>query len=89
MRTGIGRLDDLGNLDNAGTGVGRNDVTALALQTDGKIVIGGSFTSFNGTARNRIARLNSDGTLDTTFLAAGSGANGDYQPSRFRRTARF
>src|SRR6185436_16067960 len=77
VRTGIARLDNLGNLDSAGTAVARNDVAAVALQSDGKIVIGGSFTSFNGTARNRIARLNSDGTLDTTFLAAGSGANGD------------
>ena len=77
VRTGIARLDDTGNLDNAGTGVARNDVTAVVVQSDGKIVIGGTFTSFNGTARNRIARLNSDGTLDTTFLAAGSGANGD------------
>jgi len=77
VRTGIARLDNLGNLDNAGTGVGRNDVTAVALQSDGKVVIGGSFTSFAGTARNRIARLNGDGTLDTTFLAGGSGASGD------------
>ncbi|HWP56000.1 MAG TPA: hypothetical protein VN476_17850, partial [Pyrinomonadaceae bacterium] len=77
VRTGIARLDNVGNLDNAGTGVARNDVTAVALQSDGRILIGGSFTTFSGTARNRIARLNSDGTLDTTFLAAGAGANGD------------
>jgi uncharacterized delta-60 repeat protein len=77
VRTGIARLDNTGTLDNAGAGVARNDVTAVAVQADGKIMIGGSFTIFNGTARNRIARLNGDGTLDTTFLAAGSGANGD------------
>jgi uncharacterized delta-60 repeat protein len=77
VRIGIARLDDSGNLDNAGTGVGRNDVTTVGLQSDGKVVIGGTFTSFAGTARNRIARLNSDGTLDTTFLVSGSGANGD------------
>ncbi len=34
----------------------------------------GDFTSFNGTGRNRVARLNSDGTLDTAFNS-GSGAN--------------
>ena len=77
VRVGVARLDDLGNLDNAGTGVARNDVTAVALQSDGKLVIGGTFTSFAGTARNRVARLNGDGTLDTTFLSSGSGANGD------------
>ncbi len=44
-------------------------ITSVAYQADGKILIGGFFTTYNGTARNRIARLNSDGTLDTTFNA--------------------
>jgi uncharacterized delta-60 repeat protein len=47
---------------------------ALMLQPDGKILIGGDFTSFNGTARSRVARLNSDGALDPTF-DPGSGAS--------------
>jgi uncharacterized delta-60 repeat protein len=42
-------------------------VKAIALQPDGKVVIGGSFTSVSSTTRNSIARLNSDGTLDTSF----------------------
>jgi uncharacterized delta-60 repeat protein len=42
-------------------------VVALVLQADGAVLIGGSFTSVNGASRNGIARLNSDGTLDTTF----------------------
>ncbi|MBK7392594.1 MAG: delta-60 repeat domain-containing protein [Chloracidobacterium sp.] len=37
------------------------------MQPDGKILIGGIFTSILGTARNNIARLNTDGTLDTAF----------------------
>lgn len=49
-------------------------VLAVAVQTDGKIVIGGWFTSVNGVSRNRLARLNADGSLDTTFKP-GSGAN--------------
>ncbi len=77
VRAGIARLDSAGGLDTAGAGVGRNDVTVLAVQSDAKILIGGTFVNFNGTARNRVARLNGDGTLDTTFLASGSGANGD------------
>ena len=35
---------------------------------DGKIIIGGSFTTFNGLTRNRIARLKTDGSLDLTFI---------------------
>jgi len=37
------------------------------LQADGKVLIGGEFTSYNGTTANHIARLNTDGSLDTTF----------------------
>jgi hypothetical protein len=32
----------------------------------GKIVIGGRFSNFNGSC-NRLARLNADGSLDTSF----------------------
>lgn len=57
-------------------GAGANDaILTVAIQDDGKILIGGDFTTFDGTARNRIARLNSDGSLDTGF-DPGSGANG-------------
>jgi uncharacterized delta-60 repeat protein len=37
------------------------------VQADGKILVGGYFTMLGGVARSRIGRLNSDGTLDTTF----------------------
>ena len=37
------------------------------MQPDGKILIGGIFTSVLGVARSNIARLNADGTLDTAF----------------------
>ncbi len=42
-------------------------VNCAALQPDGKIIIAGSFTSYNGVAANRIARINTDGRLDTSF----------------------
>jgi uncharacterized delta-60 repeat protein len=42
---------------------------------DGKILIGGAFTNYNGTPRNGIARLNADGSLDNGFNPA-SGADG-------------
>lgn len=51
-----------------------NSVTAVAVQNDGKIIVGGSFTNYNGTAINRLARLNTDGTIDATF-SIGTGAN--------------
>ncbi|WP_187264548.1 T9SS type A sorting domain-containing protein [Pontibacter beigongshangensis] len=65
----IARLNADGSLDNSfNTGAGFNTaVRSLALQPDGKIVVGGNFTSFNGIDRNRIARLNADGTLDASF----------------------
>ena len=37
------------------------------MQADGKIVIVGGFFTVGGTARNKIARLNADGTLDPGF----------------------
>lgn len=46
------------------------------IQPDGKIILGGSFTTFNGISANRLIRLNSDGSIDTTFntsIAASSG----------------
>jgi predicted outer membrane repeat protein len=39
----------------------------LALQPDGKILVGGEFTSLGGQARNYIGRLHPDGRLDETF----------------------
>ncbi|RAK23759.1 putative delta-60 repeat protein/predicted secreted protein (Por secretion system target) [Flavobacterium aquaticum] len=55
-----------------------NSIRAIGLQSDGKIIIGGFFASYNGVSANRIARLNTDGTLDTTFNI-GTGANGAIQ----------
>jgi len=39
------------------------------VQPDGKVLIGGGFTTINGTNRNGVARLNTDGSLDSTFVA--------------------
>jgi uncharacterized delta-60 repeat protein len=60
---------------NPAGGGANNSVNAVAVSAaDGKVIIGGGFTSVNGTARNGIARLNSDGSLDTNF-APSSGAD--------------
>jgi len=42
-------------------------VNAVAVQSDGKVLIGGYFSSVNGVTRLRIARLNGDGSLDVNF----------------------
>jgi len=58
-------------------GTGPNDtVRVMALQPDGKILLGGSFTSVNGIARNRIARLNAGGSVDGTFAPVGASDGG-------------
>lgn len=67
--SGIARLNSDGSLDatfDPGAGVD-GKVQAIALQPDGKIVIGGAFTTFNNSARNSLARLESDGTIDSSF----------------------
>ena len=51
---------------NTGSGFDEG-VTALDVQADGKIIVGGTFTLYNGTIANKIIRLNSDGSADGTF----------------------
>jgi uncharacterized delta-60 repeat protein len=59
---GDGRLDQTLNLNALGS-----EAYATTVQVDGKILVGGNFTSVLGVARNHIARLNRDGTLDAAF----------------------
>lgn len=75
-RNRIARLNADGSLDASfDPRDGANlTIRAIALQADGKILIGGDFTSFDGVTRNRLVRLNADGSVDTGFNP-GSGAN--------------
>ena len=68
-RNRIARLNPDGSLDTAfDPGAGPDTgIRCLALQPDGKILIGGVFTSVHGVARGRVARLDPDGSLDTSF----------------------
>jgi hypothetical protein len=60
-----GRIDDTFNI-----GTGFDDrVSTIKVQPDDKILVGGNFTVFNGTAINRICRLNSDGSENDDFTA--------------------
>ncbi len=84
-RTNIARLNSDGSLDasfNPGAGTSGDLfifgglINTIAIQADGKILIGGWFTTYAGVARNRLARLNPDGSLDTTF-DPGAGTNSE------------
>jgi uncharacterized delta-60 repeat protein len=65
---------------NTGTGPGvgpLREVLSVATQSDGKILVGGPFTTWNGVTVNRIVRLNADGTRDTAFTTnVGTAASG-------------
>jgi uncharacterized delta-60 repeat protein len=78
VRGGVVRFNADGTLDTsfAPTGTGFDyDVRAIVLQPDGKILVGGYFTKYNGTSVGRLARLNADGTLDASFALSGTGLN--------------
>lgn len=66
-RTNIARLLPNGQNDDGFTASVGGQINSLSLQADGKLVLGGRFTSVNGATRNRMARLNADGSLDATF----------------------
>src|SRR6185436_8343915 len=71
-RNGIARL--LANGVNDATfqpGTAANgSVLAMALQSDGKILVGGDFTTFNSMGLSYLVRLNEDGSVDQTFSSS-------------------
>jgi len=78
----VARLNPDGSVDTTfyagiagGGGAAQPSVDALAVQPDGKILIGGQFSSVDGTIRNNVARLNIDGSLDTSFSSDHQGPN--------------
>jgi uncharacterized delta-60 repeat protein len=75
-RNRIARLNGDGSLDDTfNPGEGANGpVKAVLPLLDGSVIVAGDFTRFNGVARNRIARLNQDGTLNLAF-DPGTGAD--------------
>ncbi|MEL1255694.1 hypothetical protein AAEO57_18015 [Flavobacterium sp. DGU38] len=73
------RLNSDGSIDtgfSVGTGFDKN-VYALGLQSDGKIIVGGSFLNYNGISKKRILRLHPNGALDTTFDSGTGFSNSD------------
>lgn len=71
-RNHITRLNTDGSVDEtfapiSGFNANFENVNGIVLQPDGKIVVAGNFTEYDGVARNRIVRINSDGSLDYSF----------------------
>jgi uncharacterized delta-60 repeat protein len=74
-RQGIARLDPDGTVDlsfHPEPGLNLDEyhdatVYSMALQADGRVVLGGKFGKVNGQSRDGLARLNSDGSLDNAF----------------------
>ena len=68
---GLARLNPDSSLDNSfdpGTAVGANgEILTMFVQPDSRIMIGGAFVSYNSIPRSAIARINPDGSLDTSF----------------------
>lgn len=81
-RKSVARLNEDGTVDmsfDAGNGAEYNEwlatVNAMALRPDGRVVIGGDFTLFNGVARGGIAQLSADGALDPAFAQGAGGTD--------------
>ncbi len=65
----LNRYNANGTIDNSFQVTVNGRIVGIELLTDGKYLIAGSFSSVNGTSRSKIARLFSDGSLDTSFTA--------------------
>ena len=75
-----GQLDLSFNSNDNGANIDQGadkDVRTIVVQSDNKILIGGLFNNYNGTAANYFIRINEDGTRDAGFNAGGSGPNGN------------
>ncbi|NMH28840.1 delta-60 repeat domain-containing protein [Flavobacterium silvaticum] len=93
-QVGPGEIDNTFNSSGIGAYGGNPSAVPLDATADGnvykskvypatsvhkdKILIVGRFTSYNGVAREYIARLNADGTLDTTFSATTAFGSSQY-----------
>lgn len=73
-RSGIARFNQDGTNDttfNPGSGTNTRSVYDIVLQSDGKFIICGDFTQYNGAPRSGYARINPNGTLDYSFTNIG------------------
>ena len=96
-RNRIARLNPDGTLDTAFNPNANDAVYAIAVQADGKILVGGVFTSIGGQTRNRIARLDATTGLadsfdpnanDACLFNRGAGGRQDFSGRRFHQHRR-
>ena len=79
------RLNTDGSVDKSFTAsvtAGEPSIHSVAVQPDGRILIGGMFSGINGVTHIRLARLNADGTLDPGFAASADGSTPSTTVSR-------
>jgi uncharacterized delta-60 repeat protein len=81
------RLNNDGTLDNEfNSNLGQGSINGCYpfILPDGKLLVTGEFSEFNGIPANRIARLTSNGVFDNTFNIGGTGiSNGDASPTLY------
>ena len=77
LRTNIARLNTNGTLDITfkqvsvgGAQLSTAVFYGIAIDAQGRLVVGGDFTSVNGLVHTNLARFTSDGSLDNNFAAA-------------------
>jgi len=66
LPSGVEDSTFFGNVGTAANG----DVSALAITPSGKLLVGGAFTTFNGSTVNGLTQLNLNGTFDTSFTGS-------------------
>src|SRR5258706_8621617 len=90
-RSGIARLNSTGSIDATFTpGQGANEsVFTLAVQPDGKPIIGGFFNVYDGHPQNAVARLNTNGTYDATFQSVDDLAEGTVSAMEIQRDGKI
>ena len=79
-RNFVGRVNPDGTTDTTWpelneTGFNGIVTSKMARQSNGLQIYGGAFTTYNSVTQNYISRLNTDGSLDTTFNSGGNGFN--------------
>jgi uncharacterized delta-60 repeat protein len=77
--SGIARINSDGTYDSTfivGTGFLGGTPSSVVIQNDGKVIVVGTFTSYNGNPSDGIVRINTNGSYDATFVVGTGFAGG-------------